>query len=144
MYFQEAYFRFKDTGICETFGGVYICHFISLLYSLVNLQLKVVVNSSHLSYQALGGFRGNTEKKLLPVQHNLWNLHKSQILLQTAEYPFTLGRGSAEGPSIYWWDKMALGCSSRQYWLGFLSNCVAVALLSACHFLSINLWVFFH
>lgn len=88
-----------------------------------------------------GSVRGKTEK-LLPGQHNLWNLHKSRTLVQTADYPFALGRCSAESPSIYWWDKMALCCSSRQYWLDFLFHCVAVALLSVCHVLSISLCFF--
>lgn len=39
------------------------------------------------------------------------------------------------------WDKMAFGCCSRCYCIGFLFSCVAV-LLSGRHFLCINPWVF--
>lgn len=91
------------------------------------------------------GFKGNAEKELLPVQHNLWNLHKNRTLVQTAKYPFTFRRLFRRRP---WhlhgirWHLVALPDGAAQVFFLAVWQCYcqgAISRVSLCGFFPLEL-----
>lgn len=80
FYFQEACFRFKDTGVHETSEDVYV---ILEGFCVWGMAEGCCQQQPH-ELPGSKGCKGKNEK-LLPVPRKLWNLHKSSTLVQTAE-----------------------------------------------------------